>query len=402
LIRRIEVEPVNARRTKLWELHSHLHCSIIGTCLSTRELRSMIARFVVVGGDGLDEHDLHKTVVQCCAAQSDFSRHVNRTLDKRHHNAIHQFARRKTPDELRRGWEDAIERGEIPGAYWATLSHPAATEEIVTQAFGAVHMLSHLVGASNRADIRKLRQIEREKEELVAKIERQEAQLREGFIARDRTIRELNDALALRAAEGDARSLPECDRNSAPGRIADLEQRLSNEIGRRDRAERKLAESEESQIRLAEALAIRDGDTCAMRAELETVEGRLTRLLSEEDGPPDDLDLRGLSILYVGGRANQIAHLRTAASRAGAELLDHDGGIDDRDGRLPGLVSRADVALFPVDCISHTAALALKRLCQQAGKPWMPLRTASLTCFLAAMTDFAASQAACPANPSAD
>ena len=358
----------------------------------------MIARFVVVGTEELNEHDLHKTVVQSCASQGDFSRHVNRTLDKRYHAVIHQFARRKTAGELRIGWKEAVERGEIPGAYWATLSHPAATEDIVAESFGAVHMLSHLVGASNRADIRKLRQLEREKEELIAKIERQETQLREGFVGRDRTIRDLSEALALRAAEGDARSLPASDDRSTAGRIVGLEQRLAIEIGRRARAERSLADSEETRGRLAASLEARDGDTFALRAELETVEGRLTRLFSEVDGPQDDVDLRGLSILYVGGRANQIAHIRAAAARAGAELLDHDGGIDDRDGRLPGLVSRADVALFPVDCISHTAALALKRLCQQAGKPWMPLRTASLTCFLAGMTDFAARKRACPPN----
>ena len=33
------------RRTRLTELDSHLHCSIIGTCLSTHELRKLVPRF---------------------------------------------------------------------------------------------------------------------------------------------------------------------------------------------------------------------------------------------------------------------------------------------------------------------------------------------------------------------
>jgi hypothetical protein len=50
---------------------------------------------------------------------------------------------------------------------------------------------------------------------------------------------------------------------------------------------------------------------------------------------------------------------------AGGELLHHDGGTD-----VPGgLVSREDAALFPTDCVSDNAALALKRLCGQARKP---------------------------------
>jgi hypothetical protein len=49
-----------------------------------------------------------------------------------------------------------------PGRYWALLSHAAATETIVKKAFQDVHMLSHLVGAANRADIRRLRELEAE------------------------------------------------------------------------------------------------------------------------------------------------------------------------------------------------------------------------------------------------
>lgn len=45
---------------------------------------------------------------------------------------------------------------------------------------------------------------------------------------------------------------------------------------------------------------------------------------------------------------------------------------------LPDLVSRADAAIFSVDCISHRAALMLKRLCQQASKPYFPLRSAGI------------------------
>ncbi|HEX4366020.1 MAG TPA: DUF2325 domain-containing protein, partial [Rhodopila sp.] len=52
---------------------------------------------------------------------------------------------------------------------------------------------------------------------------------------------------------------------------------------------------------------------------------------------------------------------------------------------LPGLVSRCDFALFPVDCISHDAANATKSLCRQAGKRFIPLRSASVTSLLAAL-----------------
>jgi hypothetical protein len=52
---------------------------------------------------------------------------------------------------------------------------------------------------------------------------------------------------------------------------------------------------------------------------------------------------------------------------------------------LPGLISRADLAVFPVDCVSHDAVASLKRICRQMGKRYVPLRTASLTCLLSGL-----------------
>ena len=94
-----------------------------------------------------------------------------------------------------------------------------------------------------------------------------------------------------------------------------------------------------------------------------------------------------LKLLYVGGKQARVEHLRDLAERAGAEFLYHDGGVEDRRGMLAGLVSRADVVLFPVDCISHAAMLEVKRLCRQAGKTFLPLRGSGLAAFCAALRD---------------
>jgi hypothetical protein len=92
-------------------------------------------------------------------------------------------------------------QGDIPGAYWAALIHPATTQDIVSRIFAGVHMLSHVVGTANRADIRRLRQLEADNVLLAANVERQQRQLHEGFVERDRTIRELNELLSTWASE---------------------------------------------------------------------------------------------------------------------------------------------------------------------------------------------------------
>jgi hypothetical protein len=92
-----------------------------------------------------------------------------------------------------------------------------------------------------------------------------------------------------------------------------------------------------------------------------------------------------LTLLYVGGRTNQVPQLRALVGRCGGCLLHHDGGLEHNINLLPGLISRADAAVFPVDCISHYATAAVKRLCRQASKSFWPLRTSGLRCLMSAL-----------------
>jgi len=88
------------------------------------------------------------------------------------------------------------------------------------------------------------------------------------------------------------------------------------------------------------------------------------------------------------------AAAKALVERTGARFLHHDGGIEHSSSLLPGLISRADVLLFPIDCISHDAVATLKRVCRQLEKPYLPLRTASLA-------TLASSLAAMARNPTA-
>ena len=51
-----ELPPAVARRSKIWEFSTHLHCSIIGTCLSVGELRHILKKFGMVT-QGCSDHE---------------------------------------------------------------------------------------------------------------------------------------------------------------------------------------------------------------------------------------------------------------------------------------------------------------------------------------------------------
>jgi hypothetical protein len=286
---------------------------------------------------------------------------------------------------LRELWEEALKRGDIPGAYWAVLSHPAATDAIMRKAFGDVHMLSHMVGAANRADIRRLCQLEEQNAALVAKMEAQQLQLRDGFTERDDKIRMLNEALSRALAQTQAS--PEStsdDARATREALADLDRRLSREITSRERIQRRL---QSATLTAAQADRAQRDECEGLRRELALLEAQLNDWLAEDNNSRMP-KLSGAQVLYVGGRAHQVPQLRAVVERAGGMLLYHDGGIEHCTTLLPGLISRADCAVFPIDCISHDAMGILKRQCRRSAKPFIPLRTSSLASLLSGLATF--------------
>jgi hypothetical protein len=365
------------RRAKIWDFSTNLHCSIIGTCLSTGELRQVLRKFALAPRD-CNDHDLHRTAVTLAARHDEPARQLHKALDRRHKLAVSQFDRATTEDALRALWRDAVQRGDISGAYWATLTHPLTNQAIIREAFGEVHMLSHLVGSANRADIRRLCLLEGDMAALEAKIERQQLALHEAVVTRDTKIQDLRQALAQRIA---SEPLSE-DSAALRGLIGDLERRLATETHRRTAVEDRLtaAQVDLARERAARIKAERQGE--AAHQELDAIEATL--LLPPDPDTQPAIELNGLVVLYVGGRPNQTASMRAATERLGATFLHHDGGVENHPTLLPGL-TRSDVVLFPVDCISHDAANAVKALCRQAGKRCIPLRSASVTSLLAAL-----------------
>src|ERR1700744_2446839 len=100
------------RRAKIWDFSTHLHCSIIGTCLSTGEVRQVLRKFGLASAECTD-HDLHGIAVTLASRQDEAARQLHKALDRRHKLAVNQFDKAASQDELRTMWRDAVRRGDI-------------------------------------------------------------------------------------------------------------------------------------------------------------------------------------------------------------------------------------------------------------------------------------------------
>ena len=380
--------PVKRQRAKLWELNESIHCSIIGTCLTTGELRRVMAKVVREGVARVSDHDLHSQAVGLCNQHNQAAKLVHKALDQRHELVIKRFARISGEAAALDAWAEHRKSGDIPGAYWAVLTHPDVGADGVRRAFGDVHMLSHLIGAANRADIRRLTVLEDENATLRAKVERQQIRLQQEIATRDETIRRLG-SLAARQIVSDAPTASEDALTGLRHLVSDLQTRLDRETTRRERLEQRSAEATEAaQISLARARAA--------EARADAAERELAALEQQEWRDNETIELAPQRVLYVGGRPGATERIRDLLGAAGGSLLSHDGGRHDHPSLLPGLIGQADIVVFPVDCVSHDAALTIKRLCRQQSRPWTPLRTSGLGSFLAALSEPTQTHEACP------
>lgn len=375
-----------SRRDRLWELSTNLHCSIIGTCLSTADLRSLLAKLGDTKARTASEHELHGQAVTRAGRKDEGGKLLHKLLDRRHEREVGRFSTATTTEEVRRLWQDAAAQGRIPGAYWAVLTHPATDRSLVQEAFGEVHMLSHLVGRSVRADLRRLSELEAETRIQADTIAEQQIRIQaltDQKVALTEALAAARNAMDEAASRADP--LPVRDHGQA-GLISRLKEQLGRaeahaaaEAARREMAERTLQTMAEDARHGSEREEM-------LRAERDALESALSSALNGENSEPR-LTLDRLTLLYVGGRPRQVSQARLFIERCGGQLLTHDGGVDETTTLLPGLVSRASAVLLPVDCVSHDAMGLVKRACHDSQIPFVPLRSASLAAMITALSE---------------
>src|ERR1700745_289882 len=72
------VEEPSRQRTRIWDLHHSLYCSIIGTCLTTAELRAILLRLDVHGAETADDHGIHQLGVKLVSGPKAGANHLQK------------------------------------------------------------------------------------------------------------------------------------------------------------------------------------------------------------------------------------------------------------------------------------------------------------------------------------
>ena len=389
---------VRGQRHKLWEIRPDLHCSILGTCLSYADLLKIGRKAGFVPAEQATEYEVHNYFVHRAEEPSRLARLMHKTLDGKYRAAIHACQQARCAADLEEFWSDSLAKGDIPGPFWALMTHPLVTEALLVRAFGEVHMLSHLTGAANRADVRRMRGAEaaladarRRLSVQATEHQRQTAQHAGQVAGLERRLRTAESDDAARAA-AEAR-LSELESGAAHRALVRANATLTAELEASQRAcesvQARCRDLEQKVSELQQENREAAGSLEALRIECSSLETLVTADIDGETASEREvapvIDLCGRRIAYVGGRASTVGHFRAVVENMNGRFSHHDGGVDDNIGRLGGVLNQADVVLCPIDCVSHGACLRAKTFCKRTAKPFVPLRSAGLSSFVAGL-----------------
>lgn len=352
-----------SRRRRVWELSSTSHCPLVGVALPLGALRKLVER--VTGGRLMhDDYDIHVGAVSECALRNPLSEALQKELERRYAGDIARFRAAKSTEEVAALWAKAVAAGNVPGAFWAGLTHPRCTADLEQRMCRDIHMVQHQAGACVRADMDKyntlladnarlMRELVRaqgrcqllqqEKTEMAERHEQQLMQARAAGIAKDTDIYQLRNALERLKAE-----VPELEERK----------RLAN----------RLAQMEEREAALRSQLAVLKA--AAARPAVEPPDAPVPVAASETPVEAVEIPIRlvNRSVLCVGGRSGSVPVYRNVVERVGAQFAHHDGGLEDSAGQLDASLAAADLVICQTGCISHHAYWRVKDHCKRTGK----------------------------------
>lgn len=359
----------SSRRRRLWDLPHACHCPVVGVCFPLTTLRHLVNK--AVGGHAVaDDYDLHEGVVVQCRQRNRLSEVLQKDAETRYSATVRAFGSAKSTLAVANLWCDAVRKGDVAGALWATLTHARCDGALQEMVLRDMHMLQHQAGAAVRVDVNRVNQLLEENSvltkslakaqdrctrvitEKVSEIEHLSAnivQLRATGIAKDTRIAYLTQDLEQLQA-----SLPDYKNASR------LQKKLEQLTARHAELELHNTQLRQQLEHAQRALSGREKDNTALPPPAHRQESVAQ--------VPITLHLKRKTVLCVGGRHGNVANYRDVIEKAGGYFAHHDGGLEDSHNALDSSLAAADLVICQTGCISHNAYWRVKDFCKRTAK----------------------------------
>jgi hypothetical protein len=369
------------KRKKIWEISHDYLCSVIGTCLSLEDVRNAFAR---AGHDlpgDMTDYEIHGMAVHTASDFCRFSNKLNEMLERKHCADIHRASACENAAELKAFWEESFDEGNISGAYWALISHPECTKELLNHAFGQIHMLCHITGAGERTRREEINKHLRRIEELGAELKKYKNRLSQKSLDLRKakteygTLKKEYETFQVRYARLWEDTEMKRQEASGPSEIAGVKRKLKETEAQRDGFKAELAR------RAEEAEQLRECNSMLRELLRRSFHRPCEEYGSAVGGYTGIIDLRNKTVLLVGGRTSSIPQYRSLVEVMNGTCVHHDGGQEQSMTVLQNLVPRADIIVCFLNCVSHDASKCVKKSFKSEKQRIIMLKNSGLSSF---------------------
>ncbi|NRB32885.1 MAG: DUF2325 domain-containing protein [Rhizobiaceae bacterium] len=360
----------------MWEIEASVHCSIVGTCASVKDIRRLAKKSGTRLKEEASDYMVHGFLVCKTAQKCLFSKQFQKLMDKRHGGAVNRVQRTSEADQLAQLWNDQRDCGNIAAAYWAFMTSSHIPLPLRERIFGEVHMYSHLAGSSFAKKAVEAEDLASENIALREKIDRMRARKEEQLSAHSQELERLFETVSclqqelqtIRGRES-APAQPSVTNETLMRKMAKMERALTSARVRARQAEAN------NQVLIQKLRKKTHGHSILPR------HGQVNNPTEETDASPKNIRQDELKILYIGGRISSVRHLRRVAENESATLVHHDGGLEEATPKIDQVLPSVNCVMCPIDCVSHDACLRAKHLCAKWQLQFVPLRTSSQSAF---------------------
>ena len=357
-----------SRRRRVWDLEHSCYCALVGVGVPLEVLRKLTIKALPHCAQASD-YEIHATAVSECNHRSKLAELIQVELDTRYGAQVRCFKSAKTTDAVAALWVQALRSGEVPGAYWAALTHPSCDAALQDLLGKDIHMFQHQAGAGARLEIARFQALAEEHAVLGRELGRVQERMTRVMAEKAEEMAKMQAALIQARAQVVAKDAQltflRQDLEALQATIAGFEER--------QRIQRRLQDAQARNQQLESHNAeLRRRLATAERAAMQRVQAGASIAMAPADSvaaePVQAMDLQHKVVLCVGGRSGSVASYRDAVERTGARFAHHDGGLEDNVAALDATMAAADMVICQTGCISHNAYWRVKDHCKRTGK----------------------------------
>lgn len=125
----------------IWQVPEKYHVSIFALCLSEHEVSRLTGRGTG-GGKDYCLPSMLVTLAKTAGGRSCRSMAIQQVLDEKFRLSLIRLAVLETDDEIRASWHNLLKGGEFRGAYWAIMTHPRVSAELVDEVYQQLNIYS--------------------------------------------------------------------------------------------------------------------------------------------------------------------------------------------------------------------------------------------------------------------